>query len=251
MADKIILDLSACQPYKKMGHSCQLKDIDKFYVHWPKLTTAGNLTNYDLIMRYIRANDIDAVVELWKNVYPEVYGSTHQFVFDRQWYEGNVLYDENWKADAKKKKYAIILLEDLKERQLVGILLMTKWDQNLQIELTMGGLHSAFRQKNVFYPFFKNILDAISTSEVELITVFAETWHRKTQDLMDFYGFKIWGIFPGNVVRWSHDQKCYRACEVHYYKFVNDGERYATGFDEWVLSKKSKKLWQLLVKLND
>ena len=133
----------------------------------------------------------------------------------------------------------------------MGILLMTKWDQNLQIEFTMGGLHSAFREKKVFYPFFKNILDTISTTEVELITVFAETWHSKTQELMDNHGFKIWGIFPGNMVRWSHDQKCYRACEAHYYKFVNDGEKYATGFDEWVLSKKSNKLWQALEKLND
>jgi hypothetical protein len=113
-------------------------------------------------------NDIDEVVELWKNVYPEAFGSPHQFVFDSQWYEGNVLFDEKWRADAKKKKYAIILLEDLKKSQLVGILLMTKMDQNLQIEFTMGGLHSAFREKKVFYPFFKNILDTISTTEVEL-----------------------------------------------------------------------------------
>ncbi len=250
MADKNILDLSDYQPYRKMGQSCQLKDIAEFHIHWPKLTTVNNLQNNELIMRYMRGNDIEAVVELWKNVYPEVYGSTHQFVFDPQWYGVNVLFDENWKADAEEKKYAIILLEDLREHELVGILLMNKWDQNLQIEFTMGGLHSAFREKKVFYPFFKNILDTVSTSEVELITVFAETWHKKTQELMDYYGFKIWGIFPGNVVRWSHDQKCYRACEVHYYKFVNHGERFATGFDEWVLSEKSKKLWQVLDKLN-
>ena len=250
MAEKTTLNLSEYQPYKKMGHSCQLKGIAEFQVNWPKLTTANSLKKNDLMMRYMCKNDTDEVVQLWENVYPEAYGSTHQFVFDPQWYGGNVLFDESWKVDAKKKMYAIILLEDLKESQLVGILLMTKWDQNLQVELTMGGLHSAFREKKAFYPFFKNILDIISATEVELITVFAETWHSKTQELMDNHGFKIWGIFPGNMVRWSHDQKCYRACEVHYYKFVNDGERFATGFDEWVLSEKSKKLWQVLEQLN-
>ena len=127
---------------------------------------------------------------------------------------------------------------------------MTKWDQNLQVELTMGGLHSAFRNKKVFYPFFKNILDTISTTEVELITVFAETWHSKTQDLMDHHGFKIWGIFPGHMIRRSHDLKCYRACEVHYFMFINNGENFATGVDEWELSEKSKKLWQALQKIN-
>ena len=80
------LNLSEYQPYKTMGQSCQLKDIAEFRIHWPKLTTASNLTNNDLIMRYMCGNDIDEVVELWKNVYPEVYGSTHQFVFHPQLY---------------------------------------------------------------------------------------------------------------------------------------------------------------------
>lgn len=245
------MNLSEYQPYKKMGRSCQVKDIIEFQVNWPKITTTLNLSDNDLLMRYMCGNDIEQVVELWKNVYPEAYGSTHQFVFDPQWYSQHVLFDENWTVDAKEKDYAIILMEDLKERKLVGILLMTKVDQNLQIELTMGGLHSEFRETKVFYPFFKNILDVILTTEAELITVFAETWHSKTQELMDHHGFKIWGIFPGNMIRWSHDQKCYRACEVHYYRFINDGEKYATGFDEWVLSQKSKKLWQILDELND
>ncbi len=244
------LNLSEHQPYKTMGQSCQLKDITEFHVSWPKLVTAANLKHSDLMMRYMNGNEIERVVELWKNVYPEVYGSTHQFVFDPQWYKGNVLFDENWKTDPKKNKYAIILMEDVKEKQLIGILLMTKLDQNLQVELTMGGLHSSFRKKQVFYPFFKNILDSFLKTETELITVFAETWHKKTQELMDYHGFKIWGVFPGNMLRWSHDQKCYRACEVHYYKFVNDGEKYSTCFNEWELSEKSRQLWQVLVKLN-
>ncbi len=250
MTGRRFFDTSKYQPYKKMAKKCRLKNITEFQIKWPELTMEGNLKNNDLVMRYIRPSDIDEVVELWKNVYPEVYGSTHQFVFDTRWYQDNVLFEENWSADAGSKDHAIILLEDRKENRLVGILLMTKWDRNLQIELTMGGLHSAFREKKVFYPFFKNILDRVSTTAVELITVFAETWHRKTQDLMDHHGFRIWGIFPGQMLRWSHDEKGYRACEVHYYKFVNGGEKYATGPDEWVLSEKSRELWQAMEKLN-
>ena len=119
------LNLSEYQPYKTMGQSCQLKDIMEFDINWPELGTTSKLANRDLIMRYMRGNEIDKVVELWKDVYPEAYGSTHQFVFDSQWYEDNVLFDENWKKDAKEKKHAIILLEDLKGSQLVGLLLMT------------------------------------------------------------------------------------------------------------------------------
>lgn len=85
------LNVSGLTPYKKMGASCQLKDIAEFRVLWPKLTTASNLSRKELVMRYMRGNDIDAVIELWKDVYPEAYGSTHQIVFDPQWYDGNVL----------------------------------------------------------------------------------------------------------------------------------------------------------------
>ena len=118
------LNVSNLTSYKQMGNSCKLKDIAEFRVLWPKLTTASNLSKKGLVMRYLRGEDIDAVIELWENVYPEVYGSTHQMVFDPQWYNGNVLLDENWATDAKEKQYAIILMEDLAANQIFGILLM-------------------------------------------------------------------------------------------------------------------------------
>jgi hypothetical protein len=34
-------------------------------------------------------------------------------------------------------------------------------------------------------------------------------------------------------------------------KFINDGEKYASTFDEWALSEKSSELWRCLEKLNN
>jgi hypothetical protein len=250
MSERRFLDLAGCRPYKTMGQSCGLKDIAEFQVRWPRLTTSDDLKNDDLQMRYLRAVDVDRVVELWKNVYPEVYGSTHEFVFDPAWYQDQVLWDERFETDALDKQHAIILIENLENERPVGILLMTKSNQNLQVELTMGGLHSEFRRNQVFYPFFRDILDSISKTEAELVTVFAETWHDKTQKLVEHFGFNIWGIFPGNMMRWSRDQSCYRACEVHYYKLINNGKQFSTRPDEWNLSEKSRKLWAVLQELN-
>ncbi|MBW1816410.1 MAG: hypothetical protein JRJ60_04545 [Deltaproteobacteria bacterium] len=78
------LNLSGYGPYKAMGQSCQLKDIGEFHVKWPKLAGTNNFSNSDLSMRYMGGKDVQEVVELWKDVYPEAYGSTHQFVFDPQ-----------------------------------------------------------------------------------------------------------------------------------------------------------------------
>jgi hypothetical protein len=52
------------------------------------------------------------------------------------------------------------------------------------------------------------------------------------------------------MMRWSRDQSCYRACEVHYYKLINNGERFSTRPDEWSLSEKGRKLWAVLQELN-
>ena len=120
MAEKTTPNLSEYQPYKKMGQSCQLKDIAEFHIRWPRLKTANNLTNNDLIMRYMSGDDIDEVVELWKNVYPEAYGSTHQFVFSPQWYEGHVLFNEKWKVEAKKKSTRLFFWKISRRVSLLG-----------------------------------------------------------------------------------------------------------------------------------
>jgi hypothetical protein len=251
MPERRFLDLAGYRPYETMGQSCHLREIADFQVRWPRLVTADDLKNRGLQMRYLGGDDVSQVIELWMNVYPEVYGSTHEFVFDPAWYQDNVLWDDRFETDALDKQYAIILMEDLEQEGPVGILLMTKWDQNLQVELTMGGIHPGSRNKQAFFPFFRDILDSISKTEAELLTVFAETWHSKTQELMDHFGFNIWGIFPGNMLRWTRDQKCYRACAVHFYKLINDGDRFATCPEEWDLSERSRKLWAVLKELNE
>ncbi len=250
MSRRRALDMAGCRPYRAMGRSCELKEIAAFQLRWPQLIASDELRGEALRMRYLRGGDVDGAIELWKNVYPEVYGSTHEFVFDPTWYRDQVLLDERFESDALDKQHAIIVMENAEIERLVGVLLMTKWDQNLQVELTMGGFHSEFRSHRLFYPFFRDILESISRTEAELLTVFAETWHDKTQRLMDHFGFSIWGISPGSALRWSRDQRCYRACEVHYYKFINDGERFATRSDEWSLSQKSRRLWAVLQELN-
>lgn len=37
-------------------------------------------------------------------------------------------------------------------------------------------------------------------------------------------GWKIAGIFTGNLTRWNRDNQEYRACEVSLYQFINDGK---------------------------
>jgi len=87
-------------------------------------------------------------------------------------------------------------------------------------------------------------------SGAEYFTTFCETWHDITQNWCIKGGWKIAGIFPGNFTRWHGNNQEYRGCEVHFYKFVGDGEKYTTKPEEWHLAPEARDVWEILEKVN-
>jgi len=86
----------------------------------------------------------------------------------------------------------------------------------------------------------------VLASGAEYLTTFLETWHTITQDetLKKGHGWKIAGIFPGNITRWAGGQEEYRACIVYMYQFINDGDKFATRPQEWQLHPEVRRLWE-------
>ena len=89
-------------------------------------------------------------------------------------------------------------------------------------------------------------------SGAEYVTVFCETWHDITQYMwFKRMGWKVAGIFPGNFTRWNGDQEEYRGCTVHFYRLINDGEKYSTKREEWRLLPEISRLWDCLAEINE
>jgi hypothetical protein len=129
---------------------------------------------------------------------------------------------------------------------------MTKVDQNLQVEWTFAGTHPDFRQRGLMALLGDMMESICRASGAEYLTTFLETWHTITQGetLKIGKGWRVAGIFPGNFTRWAGDQQEYRACEVHMYRFINDGEAYATQPLEWQLHPDLQHLWETLEAVN-
>jgi hypothetical protein len=89
-------------------------------------------------------------------------------------------------------------------------------------------------------------------SGAEYLTTFLETWHTITQaeTLKMGKGWRVAGIFPGNFTRWAGDQQEYRACEIYMYRFINEGDKYATKPEEWRLHPDLQQLWEALEAFN-
>jgi len=129
---------------------------------------------------------------------------------------------------------------------------MTKFDRNLQIEYTFAGTHQDFRRLGLM-GFLGGIMDRMArASGAEYLTTFLETWHTITQahTLAWGRGWRVADIFPGNFTRWAGDGQEYRACEVYMYRFINEGEKYATRPEEWHLHPELQRLWETLEAIN-
>ena len=245
------LDMTPYRPFRPMGTTCLKRPIREKQVIWrrpePTLHRNGRFMG-----RLPELKDVAAAAELWRQAYPEIYGSAHDFLLFPEEIPGKVALAETWEADALTKPCLMLVAEEMATGRLGAATLMTKYDRNLQIEYTFAGTHPEFRRQGLMTILGSMMHRTVLASGAEYLTTFLETWHTITQahTLKRGQGWKIAGIFPGNFTRWAGDQKEYRACEIYLYKFTNEGEKYATQPAEWHLHPDLAKLWNVMEEIN-
>lgn len=236
------------RPYRQMATTCRTRPIDSAPLQWPPLPPlTAELA--DLRWDFVSQKEIPLIADVWKEGYPELIGSSFDFLFHPEMYKGNILLRENYEQDRYDRNRSMIRWE--KSGAIVMAMMLTKWDENRQIELTLGTIPPHRRkQEGLFIQGFPMVMDWLRRSRAEYLTAFCETWHDLSQRLLEANGFKICGIFPGQYVRWTSGNRQYRGCTVHYYRFIGDGAEYVTRPEEWSLSERATRLWEVLAKLN-
>jgi hypothetical protein len=234
-----------------MGKSCLTRPIAEKRVVWTRPEPRRHLEGR-FVGRPLERRDIPAAAELWRQSYPELYGSSHDFMLYPEDYEARMALAETWEQDAANKPCCMLVTEEAATGRLAAATLMTKFDRNLQVEYTFAGTHPDYRQMGLMGLLGGMMAWICKRSGAEYLTTFLETWHTITQSetLKLSHGWKIAGIFPGNFTRWAGDNREYRGCAVHMYRFINDGEKYATKPEEWQLHPALKPVWEAMEALN-
>ena len=253
MLEKI--DMIKYSPYKKMESSVITRDIKDKKVTWPYYEK--DINNGELKIRIIEKKDCVEIAELWRVCYGELYGSSlkYDWVLYPQRYETNVAFSEKWSKDSLNKDFCMLVFEEINTKKLIGAWALFKDDRNLQIEFSIGIIHPSYRQQQSGMKVVSMAADYIKTLEnesgAEYLSAFCETWHNTTQYLcFKQWGFKVAGIFPGQYTRWNGAQQEYRACEVHFYKFIRDSEKFVPKHGEIVLLPEFERLWDVLEEIN-
>jgi N-acetylglutamate synthase-like GNAT family acetyltransferase len=246
------IDMSRYKPYGKITSSCDTREIKEKRIVWPDVTKKD--LGDGVVSRVIEKKDAENVAEFWKESYPEIYGSQHEWMLRPEEYESRVALKDNWEEDSKNKIYFMLIGESEQTGKILFATMVTKYDYNLQIEMTFFAIHPDVRKGKGGFDVWKEMTDFykwMQATGAEYATVFLETWHNITQYIwFKRMGFKIAGIFPGNYTRWCGDQNEYRGCTVHMYSFLNDGEKYSNKSDDWQLLPEVKELWDVMEKIN-
>jgi len=85
------------------------------------------------IGRALARPDIEAAAELWRQSYPEVYGSEHDFILYLEYYESRLALADTWERDTREKKYCMLVVEEVASGRLAAATLMTKYDPRFDI----------------------------------------------------------------------------------------------------------------------
>jgi hypothetical protein len=247
------IDMSSYQPYRKMGKTCELREIGDKKVIWPLIDHIDS-DNPNFRLRNITLNDLDAVAELWRVSYPEVFGSVHEWILDPKAYEDRVAFAEHWADHSVSRPHAVMVGEDLATKKIVMSSIYTKWDKNLQVEASFIAIAPDARKGKIGDSIWSNLASFyqwLEMSGAEYVTVFCETWHNITQYIwFKRLGWKIAGIFPGNFTRWAGDGHEYRGCTIHFYRLLNGGEKYSNLPEEWDLLPEVRELWDCMERIN-
>lgn len=247
------IDMTPYQPYRTMGKTCELREIGDKKIVWP-LIDHIDTDNSNFRLRAITRNDVDTVAELWRASYPEVYGSVHEWILDPKEYETRAAFAENWDEHSISRPNAVMVGEDIAAEKIVMSSIYTKWDKNLQVEASFIAIHPDARKGKIAASIWSNLASFykwLEGSGAEYVTVFCETWHDITQYIwFKRLGWKIAGIFPGNFTRWAGGSQEYRGCTIHFYRFLNNGEKFSNLPEEWDLLPEVKELWDCMERIN-
>lgn len=208
------------KPYKDYRGLCKFKSIKDKNMSWSIMEKY--VLNGKYLIRPLRENEIDEVVEIYRIGFPEVYGNTHYEVV--LWSDtlkdilgtGNKFMNGDW---------FLIVVEKLEEKKLIGAMLNSMDKGNMSICWELAAVHPEYRGTKGLFKAMCIYNDELSKKTgAEYASAAASTFHSKSQIILKELGWKVRAVIPGLIAAWNHDNKYYRHPVVYLDKFYNDGK---------------------------
>jgi RimJ/RimL family protein N-acetyltransferase len=213
-------DIRTHKPYKDYKGLTKFKSIQNKKMSWPKIEPRYILGE-QYIIRHLLEHEIDEIVNVYREGYPELYSNTEAEVV---LYPDSLLEYLNSKDGFMQGKRLMIVIEKKEEKRLVGAVIIKIDPGNMSAFWERGVIHPEYRGNKIFRALLKYCDELTENTGAEYVSATAVTFHSASQKLLEELGWKTRGIFPGAMAIWNHDDNYCRMSVVYFDKFYNGGE---------------------------
>jgi RimJ/RimL family protein N-acetyltransferase len=220
MKDRKEFDVITHEPYKDYRGLTKFKSIKDKKMSWPKIES-GSVLSGQYVIRPIFEYEIDEIVNVYREGYPELYSNTEAEVV---LYSDSLLEYLNSKNGFMQGNKLMIVIEKVDEKRLVGAVIIKIDQGNMSAFWERGVIHPSYRGNKIFRALLKYCDELTENTGAEYVSATAVTFHSASQKLLEELGWKTRGIFPGAIAIWNYDDKYCRISMVYFDKFYNGGE---------------------------
>lgn len=218
--DRKEFDISKYKPYRDYRGLTKFKSLKEKKMSWPKIERKSVL-NGQYIIRPIWEYEIDEIVNIYREGYPELYGNTEMEVV---LYPDSLLEYLHSKNGFMQGNRLMVVIEKVEEKRLVGAVIIKIDPGNMSVFWEHGVIHPKYRGNKIFKELLTYCDKLTENTGAEYVSATAITSHSASQKLLEELGWKTRGIFPGAVAIWNHDDKYFRISIVYFDKCYNGGE---------------------------
>jgi RimJ/RimL family protein N-acetyltransferase len=213
-------DIRRYKPYRDYRGLTKFKSLKEKKMSWPKIERKSILDG-QYIIRPIWEYEIDEIVNVYREGYPELYGNTEAEVV---LYPDSLLEYLHSKNGFMQGNRLMVVIEKVDEKRLVGAVIIKIDPGNMSAFWERGVIHPKYRGNKIFKELLTYCDKLTENTGAEYVSATAVTFHSASQKLLEELGWKTRGIFPGSMAVWNYDDKYCRIAMVYFDKCYNGGE---------------------------
>lgn len=232
------LDFNIVKDFK---FSCNSHPLNEPPLAWPRLIKEFEHQGKQYRIRPIDTDDIETLLEIYRNYYPHLFQSQRHYFLEKSFYENEVSLLSRWEEDRYKKHFFVGVIEMLPQKEIIFGFACRKDPYDRVIQNLALVLKPEYRGYFLSNEYIRYLDELWERSGVDFVYGEVDSKEVMAQKLVLKIGAKVGGIMPG-CFRYTFDGENYvRDMLIYMYKFYRGSEKYSTSPAEWNFADETKK----------
>ena len=195
---------------------------------WPRIEVDKCTDSTNWVIRPICQKDVNQVVQLFREYYPELSGSEREHFLEESFFNSDVALLDSWEESCREKLWFVGVLQEVESRKIFGAFSFRKGKYDRIVQGTAMVIETSRRNKSFFAGVYDYWYTMIPAMPLEYYFTEVSTRHVYAQKIAVRLGLKMGGLMPGAIRRSKSENSFYRDTLIYMYRYFNGAEQRAT-----------------------